>query len=68
MLSVFGRGAAAENAEHRLWRCPKWEALRRERTGGEDPGRLRVRLGTGVALAGVCPQNAALEALADVAR
>lgn len=65
-------GGEDEDAEHRFWRCPRWDGRRREalRHGGfaDDPAALRRRLGPGVARTGALPLDARLDALAAAAR
>lgn len=66
-------GAAQEDLEHRLWRCPRWEpqrlaALRACDGAAPDVEALRRRLPPGVARTGLLPQEARLAALAAAAR
>ena len=59
---------ADEDAEHRHWLCPAWEAARTEATGAPGAAAmLRSQVPGGVALTGVAPTRADLLALAEAA-
>ena len=59
---------ADEDAAHRHWLCPAWEAARAEATGAPGAAaRLRSQVADGVALTGVVPARADLTALAQEA-
>ena len=68
-------GLAPEDHEHRLWRCPAWEGVRRAALATAprseplplDVLALRQMLPEGVALSGILPMPPLLGALAEAA-
>eukprot|EP00974_Lingulodinium_polyedra_P084314 8163178-Lingulodinium_polyedra.AAC.1 len=61
-------GLAEEDAEHRLWQCPCWDAVRRAAVPDLNLPALRRRLSDGQARAGLRPADPALMAMAQVAQ
>jgi ribonuclease HI len=61
-------GLEDEDAEHRHWRCPAWAAARAEALGSYGAAtQLRRQLTAGLALTGIAPTSAELQALAQQA-
>eukprot|EP00974_Lingulodinium_polyedra_P072324 6999380-Lingulodinium_polyedra.AAC.1 len=44
---------ADEDVEHRFWRCPRWDEVRRAAAPDCDAGALRRRISDGQARAGL---------------
>eukprot|EP00974_Lingulodinium_polyedra_P044191 4240422-Lingulodinium_polyedra.AAC.1 len=61
-------GRVDEDVEHRMWQCPRWDAVRREAVPGLDLAALRRRLPDGQARTGLRTMDPLLLALAQVAQ